>query len=164
MNIQIHQTERLLSNIDLEPIIAKALDSEEGLGWELSYANRVAREYIRYLTLCILYPNEAVVPSSEVDEFWHLHILDTLKYAEDCQTYIGSFLHHFPYFGMRGEEDARNLQLAWERSLQLYIQTFNESPDPIIWLKSNRCPNCGRIISNDMQFMYRPGIVNSTPL
>ena len=146
----------LLADMDLEPLMVKAMDKEEGHGWSLDYAQRVANEYKRYLTLCLLHPHAAVVPSSEVDEFWHLHILDTQKYAEDCQKYLGFFLHHFPYFGMRGEQDKSNLQIAWQQSLRLYEQTFGEAPDAHIWLKSKRCPNCGRRLDNDMQFIERP--------
>ena len=135
---------RILSDLDLEPIIIKAIDKEEGHGWSLAFACRVANEYRKYLVLCFENPDEPVVPSSFVDDFWHLHILDTQKYMEDCDQYLGYMLHHFPYFGMRGEEDAQNLRQAWEKTLSLYESSFGEPAPSDLWPKSNRCPNCGR--------------------
>ena len=136
--------QRILTDLDLEPIIIKAMDVEEGHGWSLGFACRVADEYRKFLVLCFENPDEPVVPSSFVDDFWHLHILDTQKYMEDCRQYLGYMLHHFPYFGMRSEEDARNLRRAWEKTLALYEATFGEASPSGLWPKSNRCPNCGR--------------------
>ena len=62
-------------------------------------------EYRRFLTLMKKYPHEQTSPLVDVDMFWHYHILDTMKYAADCEAVFGYFLHHFPYVGMRGEED-----------------------------------------------------------
>ena len=133
-----------LAKLDLEPVIIKAMDAEEGLGWTFGYACSVAEEYRRFLALCIEDDEDSVVPSSVVDDFWHLHILDTQKYAEDCRRFLGFFLHHFPYFGMRGEEDARNLNTAWLHTLERYESLFGIPPPKSLWLKSNRCPKCGR--------------------
>ena len=136
--------QRILLNLDLEPIIIKAMDAEEGYGWTFDFACRVADEYRKFLILCLEEPDEPVVPSSFIDDFWHLHILDTQKYAEDCEQYLGYMLHHFPYFGMRGEEDAHNLRRAWAGTLTLYASVFGEAAPADLWPKSNRCPNCGR--------------------
>ena len=62
-------------------------------------------------------------------EFWHFHILDTLKYQEDCDNIFGYFLHHFPYFGMRGQEDEANLKEAWNSTISLYEKTFGKQAD-----------------------------------
>lgn len=136
--------QRILTDLDLEPIIIKAMDAEEGHGWSLGFACQVAEEYRKFLILCLEHPDEPIVPSSFVDDFWHLHILDTQKYMEDCDQFLGYMLHHFPYFGMRSEEDARNLRQAWEKTLAFYESTFGEVAPSDLWPKSNRCPNCGR--------------------
>src|SRR5581483_9524182 len=62
----------------------------------------------------------------DIDTFWHGHILDTMKYAEDCQNVFGFFLHHFPYFGLRGEEDATKLAEAGKTMHRLYEREFGE--------------------------------------
>jgi hypothetical protein len=39
---------------------------------------------------------------------------------------FGYFLHHFPYFGMRGEQDAADLRAASERMHEIYEREFGE--------------------------------------
>lgn len=132
-----------INELDLEPIMVKIMDSDEGLGWSLELTQRVVIEYKRFLILCLEKPEFAMVPSTLVDDFWHFHILDTQNYQQDCQDVFGYFLHHFPYFGMRSEEDAGNLIRAWTASCALYEERFGFI-DKEIWAASKRCPNCGR--------------------
>src|SRR6266581_3211355 len=113
--------------LDLDPIKFKLMDPEEGQGWSREYVNQMAIAYKRFLTLSVKYPEETIAPSKDVDKFWHGHILDTMKYAEDCQNVFGYFLHHFPYFGMRGEEDAANLAEAGRTTQRLYEQEFGKT-------------------------------------
>lgn len=137
-----------LDNMNLEPIIVKAIDKIEGLGWDLEFAINISEEYKKFLELCSSNPDLPIVPSKYVDEFWHLHILDTQKYYQDCEEYLGYFLHHFPYFGMRGKDDETNLLNAWEGTLKLYENHYGIKPDEKLWEGSNRCPNCGKRCSN----------------
>lgn len=138
-----YNTKQIFSEMNLEPIVVKAMDHDEGYGWTLPFALSVADEYRKFLALCVDGPDQCAFPSNYVDDFWHLHILDTQKYEEDCRKYIGYFLHHFPYFGMRGEDDAANLTAAWHETRSRYVARFGEIPDHI-WPLSSRCPNCGR--------------------
>jgi hypothetical protein len=49
-----------------------------------------------------------------------------MKYAQDCETVFGYFLHHFPYAGLRGEDDeAAHLRIGI-RMRELYEDTFDE--------------------------------------
>ncbi len=144
----------ILQQLDLEPIVIKAMDQEEGLGWSFDYALEVSDEYRKFLVLCLQNPNIAIVPSTQVDDFWHLHILDTQKYAQDCEACFGYFLHHFPYFGMRDEQDANNLEMAWKQTKELYIREFITLPEHL-WQSSKRCPNCGRRIEGNDVFMQK---------
>ncbi|HUG78100.1 MAG TPA: glycine-rich domain-containing protein-like [Burkholderiales bacterium] len=112
--------------LDLGPIKLKLMDPEEGQGWSREYVERMELAYKRYLTLMVKYPEQTIAPTKDVDKFWHGHILDTMKYAEDCQSVFGYFLHHFPYFGMRGEQDAANLRAASANMHALYVREFGE--------------------------------------
>jgi hypothetical protein len=135
----------LISQIDLGMIKMKLADHEEGKGWTPYYASRVETEYRRYLSLSWAYPDKAIVPSRDVDVFWHYHILDTQAYEVDCQEIFGYFLHHYPYFGMRGVEDAQALGDAYDDTLRRYEANFGPAPEDI-WARTGiaRCPNCGR--------------------
>jgi hypothetical protein len=61
-----------------------------------------------------------------VDTFWHFHILDTVKYAADCERVFGYFLHHNPYIGLRGGGDEEVLRQYGERMRELYEATFDQ--------------------------------------
>ncbi len=134
-----------INTIDFTMIKKKLMDAEEGENWSGVFCDRVALEYRRYLFLSKMHPNLAVVPSKIVDIFWHYHILDTQAYAEDCDTTFGYFLHHYPYFGMRGEDDAQALGTAYDQTLALYSEHFGLPPEDL-WVRegASRCPNCGR--------------------
>ena len=130
MNTQaksIEQTIAAIHALDLDAIKFKLMNAEEGQSWSRQHADLNELEYKRFLILLAKYPEEPITPSKSVDKFWHGHILDTLKYDRDCQHVFGYFLHHFPYFGMRGDEDAANFNEAGKITHQLYEQEFGLS-------------------------------------
>jgi hypothetical protein len=135
----------VIDTLDFSMIRAKLMDTDEGEGWSGSMCDRVETEYRRYLALCRFYSTRSLVPSQLVDTFWHHHILDTQAYAPDCESVFGYFFHHFPYFGMRGAEDARDLNDAYVNTLGVYSEHFGPAPEEI-WPRTGmaRCPKCGR--------------------
>jgi hypothetical protein len=140
----IEQVVAAIQALDLEPIKFKLMDLEEGPGWSREYADRMELGYKRFLTLLVTHPEEILAPSKDVDKFWHGHILDTLKYEEDCAKLFGRFLHHFPYFGMRGPEDAANLARAAETTRRLYREEFGGAKD--CDLRTESAAMCGAAI------------------
>jgi hypothetical protein len=130
--------------LDLTMVATKLRDNDEGLGWSVDHCDRVEIEYRRFLALTSAYPAMAIVPSKAVDSFWHYHILDTQTYARDCDRLFGSFLHHYPYFGMRGPDDALALGDAYDTTLTLYEAHFGIPPADL-WARTgaSRCPKCG---------------------
>jgi len=130
----VAHTVAAIQALDLDPIKLKLMDPEEGQGWSREYADQMEVAYKRYLTLLAKFPDETIAPTKDVDKFWHGHILDTMKYAEDCENMFGYFLHHFPYFGMRGEQDAADLRAASERMHEIYEREFGEAlPSGSAW-------------------------------
>lgn len=84
--------ERDIKTLDLDCIKIKLMDQHEGKGWPNEKADHVEKQYETFLTLSATEPT-SIVPSRDVDDFWHQHILDTRKYAErygangaDCQN------------------------------------------------------------------------------
>lgn len=118
---------KAIADLDLEPIKVKLMHQESGEGWSLEYANAMEFEYRRFLYLMKKFPTEQTAPLFDVDIFWHYHILDTLKYAVDCDAVFGYFLHHFPYIGLRGEADKEAHQRVGLRMKELYEATFGEA-------------------------------------
>lgn len=115
-----------IAALDLEPIKVKLMHVESGEGWSLEKADAVEFEYRRFLYLMKMFPQEQTAPLMDVDIFWHYHILDTMKYAIDCQAVFGYFLHHFPYIGLRGEDDEAAHERVGQRMKELYESTFGE--------------------------------------
>ncbi|WP_136417515.1 hypothetical protein [Herbaspirillum sp. ST 5-3] len=120
----VEKTVAAIFALDLDPIKFKLMSKEDGYGWTQAKADHYEQEYKRFLSLVVKFPEESIVPSVNVDKFWHAHILDTMKYAEDCDKVFGYFLHHYPYFGLRGEEDAANQVKAADATRRLYEQEF----------------------------------------
>ena len=121
--------------LDLDAIKTKLKHVASGEGWSAAHADAVEVEYRRFLTLMKLYPNEATAPLVDVDTFWHYHILDTAKYAADCERAFGYFLHHYPYLGMDEDEDGAIRDQAGARMQELYAATFgaNLQAAPAAW-------------------------------
>lgn len=112
--------------LDLDLVRLKLMDKTEGHGWTPRQAAQNELEYRRFLVLLAKYPDQPMAPPTEVHKFWHGHILDTMKYAEDCNNIFGYFMHHVPYVGMRGEEDAASLVSAFMNMQRLYDLEFGD--------------------------------------
>ena len=126
----LEQTIAAIEALDLEPIKFKATRQEDGYGWSPEHTERMAQAYKRYLILHAKYPDATLAPDQDTDRFWHMHILDTRKYAADCDAIFGHFLHHFPYLGLRGEEDAKALDDAFAKMQALLAQEFGTRQYP----------------------------------
>jgi hypothetical protein len=133
---------RLDDLLDLSNVRMKLADSEEGPGFGAEYIDLMEREYRKFLALQLAYPDADIVPCKIVDEMWHRHILDTAAYREDCEAFFGEFLDHFPYFGMRGADDAQALLDAYAETLDRYREAFGEPPADT-WVSSDAA-KCNR--------------------
>lgn len=121
--------ERLQGLLDLENVRMKLADPDEGKDLTVDELDLMEVEYRRFLALHLAFPSDDIVPCKMVDEIWHQHILDTWAYHEDCERIFGSYLHHFPYFGMRDDDDARALNDAYAETLGKYRTAFGEPPE-----------------------------------
>lgn len=112
-----------VSEIDLSPI-NKVLQYENPAFWTDENLTETEANYRRLLALNLLYPSETLVVNKILDDYWHQHILDTRKYADDCQKIFGYFLHHYPYFGINGEEDRQRNREGFAITQQLWQEVF----------------------------------------
>lgn len=116
-----------INALELEPIRYNLVTRESG--WYEELALRIEQEYKQYIYLSDVYGGKVpVVPSKLIDEFWHYHILDSLKYFEDCMNTVGYYLHHFPYFGSRSISDKATLKAASRASKALFAAVFGNEP------------------------------------
>jgi len=125
VNIMSTATEfAVFEALDLAPIKTKLMHVDSGEGWSEARADAAAAEYRRFLFLMKKYPEDLVSPTVETDIFWHYHILDTMKYARDCEAVFGYFLHHYPYVGMGDGDSEGEREQAGDRMRELYEAEF----------------------------------------
>lgn len=111
-----------ISDLDLEPIKFKLVKED---GWALNQVDEIEKQYKGFLFLIGTNPEEAIVPSKFIDKMWHAHILDTRKYAEDCDKLFGHFVHHYPYFGIKDEADKACLTEEFNKTKALFREVLN---------------------------------------
>jgi hypothetical protein len=117
--------------LDLALIRRKLGDPEEGRAWTATQLDAVELAYRQFLALKMAYPDRDIVPTKAIDEFWHYHILDTAKYARDCERLFGCMLDHYPYFGLDGmgeDNSPAALQRAFTDTLALWDHHFGTRP------------------------------------
>src|SRR6266508_1967621 len=117
--------------LDLEPIKLRVMDPELGEGWTREYAESVERAYRNYLTMLVKHPEntEEIVVSKDVDEFWHAHILHTMKYTEDSERVFGTYLHHNPDISGRAPAEIQRKAALVEKTRCLYQKEFGLAQD-----------------------------------
>jgi hypothetical protein len=94
---------------------------------ERELAENFCLQYQKYLFLVCKYRGKVQFsPSLGMDIVWHAHILDTMAYHRDCQQLFGIYIHHYPYFGVRSEEDRENLEKAYSNTQKLFLIEFGE--------------------------------------
>lgn len=113
-----------VQEIDLSSILWKLKNPLHGNGMCDVELKEGLLFYQQFLALQLAYPEETIVPTELVDKFWHAHILDTSKYAEDCEALFGKFLHHFPYAGWQGGKAEEEHQAAFTRTKELFETHF----------------------------------------
>lgn len=117
----------LIAALDLDSVKARLMHQESGEGWSAANADAVEFEYRRFLYLMMKFPDQQVAPLLEVDVFWHYHILDTMKYAVDCEQAFGHFLHHRPHNGDRAPAAMADHHRSGARMQELYDATFGQA-------------------------------------
>lgn len=113
-------------SLNLEPIAYQLMRSKSGPHWTQQQTIKAISRYLSFLYLAHCYPRIPLVPSYDIDQIWHYHISDTVKYAEDCQFLFGRFIHHFSYFGVCGETDRQNLLRTYALTQVLFRKHFGE--------------------------------------
>jgi hypothetical protein len=113
----------LVSRIDLAPINAK-LRHDDPSFWTEERVAETELDYRRFLALNLVHPEVSLSVNQALDDYWHQHILDTRKYAEDCETLFGRMLHHYPYFGLSDEAEWQENLDQFADTQQLWEDTF----------------------------------------
>lgn len=92
-----HEKIEEIKNLNFSMLKMKLGDTEEGEGWNNLQCDEAEKEYKLFLQLLYWYPKEKIVPTKNIDTFWHYHILDTRDYIEVTHRIFGEYIHHYPY-------------------------------------------------------------------
>lgn len=99
-------------------------------GWTRDYAQRAIAEYKKFAFLTVVTDHQ-VVPSDQVDQVWHAHVLLTQSYWDEfCPKVLGKGLHHHPARGGRAER--AEFHRLYAQTIASYRHFFG-SPPIDIW-------------------------------
>jgi hypothetical protein len=112
---------KAIDSLDLEKIDAKAMKLYR---WRRPRARAADVWYRNFLWLCYKHGSPLAAIGRDADDLWHLHILDTPKYTNDCQRIFGSYLSHRPIYGRPTAED-RDM---FEDTKELYLAEYGILP------------------------------------
>ncbi|WMN60900.1 hypothetical protein NI389_05690 [Pseudoalteromonas xiamenensis] len=124
--------DRAVANLNFEKLKWKLTKSSEST-WSDEQCSLAELEYRKFLSLKKWYPKQPLVPSKLIDKFWHEHILDTKSYMKDCEAVFGFYIHHYPYFGIFGEDDHHKLQKTFNETVKLYEKHFGQFPTEMLY-------------------------------
>jgi len=125
------QTVSLESRINEDSIdlIRWKMNNDPDSGLNKEEVEMSIEEYRRFLILKMENPRVPLAPTDIMDRAWHMHILDTRRYAEDCELMFGRFLHHRPsYNGYDLEVISESLTRAFSTMKSLYSIRFGHDP------------------------------------
>ena len=86
-----HELWSRIADMDLSPVVTQLVTY---LGWSAERAAAAEQRYRRFFYLKATLPEGNASPTTEIDEFWHQHILNTRRYASDSQRIYDRFIHH----------------------------------------------------------------------
>src|SRR5258708_4061569 len=117
-----------IAKLNLGWILRKLCTPTAPNAWTSDRANAAVGWYRRFLYLAAKHPYARLVPSMEIDEVWHAHLMDSFRYVRDCQNVLGHTLHHVsenPF-----EENASSVEVISMRRLthELFCGEFGASP------------------------------------
>ena len=116
--------QQYLEQMDLSYVRARMCSEYYELPrWSSPLIDTCETLYKRFLWLMVSYPNEPLVPTKSIDEFWHNHILFTKAYIQDCQHLAGRYLHHAP---SDPGDNVEQLAQQFAHTQQRYQDTFGE--------------------------------------
>jgi hypothetical protein len=121
--VTLDEAERYIEQLDLDYIVKAMCAPEYPLPrWTESDAAHCLQLYKNFLLLMKEYPREGLVPTREIDEFWHNHILYTKNYHRDSLKIFGYYLHHEP---ASPSDQPEKLIDGFLKTQQYYLEKFN---------------------------------------
>jgi len=109
-SLNLEQARQYIDDIDFTAVYDKLTRDDilrpYGYKWAPQEAEIAISNYKKFLYILVKYHKDfdTILPTLEIDEIWHNHILDTEKYINDCDVLFGRYYHHYPYFGIDDQQ------------------------------------------------------------
>ena len=116
----------LVAGMNFDRIVWKIIDSDKSFSLSKKEVRNSVEQYKKFLSLKRKYPDSELVPTEEIDSVWHVHILDTKNYADDCNMLFGKFLNHEPYFGPYSKERREDMARWFEETSIFWQMEYGE--------------------------------------
>ena len=100
--------------------------------WSEEKVTRVVDAYEQFLKLKAAlkdYRATKLSPTTLIEEVWHLHVLDTQRYANDCFEFCGEVIHH----DIDGDIDTRKLEIRRNATKVAYEMQNGKEPEGEMW-------------------------------
>ncbi len=124
LEISIPNARAYINQMNLDYIVNIMCSSAYPLPrWTLSDAMHCCYLYKNFLLLQKIHKDEHLVPTREIDEFWHNHILYTKQYTADCIQIFGHYLHHHP---ASPDDNPEDLLDHYQKTKEYYLAEFKE--------------------------------------
>ncbi len=128
--VSLEEARLYLVQLDLGYIIESMCGDRYPLPrWTQADAVYCCQLYKNFLLLQKMHAPIPMVPTREIDEFWHNHILYTQNYLRDCVCIFGHYLHHLP---ASPADDPQQLVDGFLRTKQLYLEAFHHPMNVMI--------------------------------
>lgn len=110
------------------------------LGYNSEVAVAMEQEYRKYLFLRIMHPDQRLPMSKDVDDFWHMAVMNTRNYHRFCaEVAAGHFIHHGPTISE--EENMALMPDYLNGTIVRYTQYFGQ-PDSLFWKTTEHNHSC----------------------
>lgn len=115
-----------INAINFAPIVNRIVKEK---GWLHEEVLQIVELYKRFLFLQRKYGDHfRLVPTPEIDEVWHAHILYTKEYHDDCEQLFGKYFYHAPEEPMSKQALPKelNMEKCFSDTQELYFKEFGE--------------------------------------
>ncbi|MBI2798280.1 glycine-rich domain-containing protein-like [Candidatus Saccharibacteria bacterium] len=89
----------------------------------------IERRYRQFLALARDHRDVNLVPTREIDEMWHVHMLCPVAYFDDCTQIAGQIMDHDGGFG-RADGEVEEWRRQWNETSAIWEREFQESYGP----------------------------------
>ncbi len=157
-NVQRHSNVYAYDDLDLSLVAWRLMNKPPK--WSAEHTEVAVKEYRRFLYMAAMHTrNTSLVPSADVDEVWHAHILYTRAYVRDCKRVAGHYIHHQPALPPGNDVNENRamreqMRANYGSTLTLYEKVFGVPAPSNIWPRMNTgdCQDCETCSAQDCKF------------